>query len=70
MDQLVGACVLNKIYLRLGYHEIRVKDEDILKTTFRTRYSHYGYSVIPFGVSNDPGVFKEYMNMIFYPYLN
>lgn len=70
MDQLVGAFVFSKIDLRSGYHQIRVKDEDILKTAFRTRYSHYEYSVMTFGVSNSPGVFMEYMNRIFHAYLD
>ena len=69
MDKLVGACVFNKIDLRSGYHQIRVKAEDIAKTTFRTWYGHYEYSVIPFRVSNVLGVFMESMNKIFHPYL-
>src|ERR1051325_11734556 len=70
MDQLVGACVFIKIDLRSGYHQIRVKTEDIQKTAFRIRYGHYEYSVIPFGVTNAPNVFMEYMNRIFHEYLD
>jgi len=70
MDQLVGARVFSKIDLRSGYHQMKVKDEDMQKTAFRTRYSHYEYLVMPFGVSNAPGVFMEYMNRIFHAYLD
>jgi len=70
MDQLVGARVFSKINLRSGYHQIKVKDEDMQKTTFRTRYGHYEYKVMPFGVTNAPGVFMEYMNRIFHAYLD
>jgi len=70
MDQLVGVEVFSKIDLKSGYHQIRVKAEDISETMFRTRYVHCEYSVMPFGVTNAPGVFIEYMNRIFHPYLD
>ena len=70
MDQLVGARVFRKIDLRLGYHQIRVKDEDIQKITSRTRYEHYEYSGMPFGVTNALGVLMEYMNCICHTYLD
>lgn len=56
--------VFNNIDLRSRCHQIRVKDGDILKTTFRTRYGHYEYLVMMLSASNAPGVFMEYMNMI------
>lgn len=70
MDQLVGARVFSKIDLWLGYHQIRVKPEDIPKTAFRMRYGHYEYSVMSFGVTNAPCVFMEYVNRTFHQYLD
>ena len=70
MDQLVGCRVFIKIYLRSGYHQIRVKNDDIQKKNFKTWYGHYEYSVMPFGVTNAPRVFMMYMNRIFRTYLD
>ena len=69
-DQLRGARVYSKIDLLTSYHQLRIRETNIPNTTFRTRYGHFEFIVIPFGLTNAPAAFMDFMHRVFQPYLD
>jgi hypothetical protein len=69
-DEMKGECVFSKIDLRSGYHQLKIRELDIQKTTFRTRYGLYEYTVVSFGLTNAPTDFMYLMNKVFMEYLD
>ena len=69
-DQLQGAAVFSKLDFRKGYYQLRIRKEDVPKTAFNSRYGHFEFVVMPFGLINAPAAFMDLMHRVFKPYLD
>jgi hypothetical protein len=69
-DQMKGMKVFSKINLSSGYHQLQIKEDDIPKTTFKTMFGHYEFTVLPLGLTNTPGVLMSLMNRVFHEYVD